>query len=440
MWKYHPALLDAPVPRYTSYPTAAEFHDGPDAGDMDDALQAIGADTPVSLYVHIPYCHEICWYCGCNTGAASRAGRVDAYLESLHREIEIVGRALAGRGRLSRISFGGGSPNAISPAQFIHLCEALRSAFGAASDGLSVEIDPRSFTHEWAGVLGAMGARRVSLGVQTLAAHVQSAIGRVQPAQMIAQAMLWLRAAGIYSINFDLMYGLPEQSLRDLDETLTAAMAMGPDRIALFGYAHVPHLIPRQRRIHSGLLPNPVMRFMQASLGHRILVEAGYVPIGFDHFAAASDPLTSAARCGLLRRNFQGFTDDPAETVIGLGASAISAFPDRLLQNEKNAGRYRMKISAGLMPVSRGVMRSADDQLRGHAIETLLCTGIASLAGWSDIAGIRARLTPFANAGLLSWDKETLQLATDATPYARAIAACLDRYRQPDARRFSNAI
>ncbi|MBY8822089.1 oxygen-independent coproporphyrinogen III oxidase [Sphingomonas colocasiae] len=440
MWTHHPDLLATPVPRYTSYPTAAEFHDGPDTAALEGALAAIGPDAPVSLYVHIPFCREICWYCGCNTGAANRDRRLTAYLEALTAEIAMVGDGLAGRGRLQRISFGGGSPNAIAPTDFIALAEALRVAFGAPKDGLSVEIDPRGFSHEWAGVLGAMGAERVSLGVQTFAEPVQRAIGRVQPAGLIERTTRWLRDAGIGSINFDLMYGLPHQGLADLAETLEMAVAMQAERIALFGYAHVPHLIPRQRRIDGAALPDGTLRFAQAGLGHRMLAESGYAPIGFDHFALPADPIARAARAGTLRRNFQGFTDDPSDVVIGLGASSISMFPDRILQNEKNAGRYRMMVSAGRLPVSRGLFRTAEDRLRGRIIEALLCTGAADTAGLSDRGETEARIAPFVARGLAEWTGATLRLSADAAPYARAIAAAFDTYRQPDARRFSNAI
>ena len=437
---YHPDLLATPVPRYTSYPTAAEFHDGPGSADMTEALEAIAPGTPVSLYVHIPFCREICWYCGCTTGAANRAARLSSYVDALLHEIALAGAALGDRGRVQRISFGGGSPNALAPADFIRLCEALRHAFGDAADGLSVEIDPRGFTREWAGVLGAMEARRVSLGVQTLAEPVQRAIGRVQPAQTIIDAVRWLRAAGVDSLNFDLMYGLPGQDLRDLAETLEVACAMGPDRIALFGYAHVPHLIPRQRRIDAAALPDARLRFDQAALGRRMLGDRGYEAIGFDHFALPGDPIARAARAVILRRNFQGFTDDASETVIGLGASAISVFPDRILQNEKNAGRYRMLLGADRLPVTRGLFRTIEDRQHGAAIESLLCQGVVETRDLPDRAAIVARLCPFVVRGLAAWDGTILRLAADAAPYARAMAAAFDAYRHPDARRFSNAI
>ncbi|MFN3946204.1 MAG: coproporphyrinogen III oxidase, partial [Allosphingosinicella sp.] len=249
-----------------------------------------------------------------------------------------------------------------------------------------------------------------------------------------------LRRASVASLNFDLMYGLPGQTRADLEATLAAAIVMRPDRIALFGYAHVPHLIPRQRRIEATLLPPPDERFLSAERGFEILTAAGYMPVGFDHFALPGDPLARAAAEGRLRRNFQGFTDDPAEISIGLGASAISAFPAFLLQNEKNAGRYRMLVSAGALPVARGLMRSAEDRTRAALIESILCRGDADISRLDDREEVFWRLLPYEERGLVGWDGFTLRLADEARPYARGIAAALDRYRRPAARRFSSAI
>jgi len=215
---------------------------------------------------------------------------------------------------------------------------------------------------------------------------------------------------------------------------------MEPDRIALFGYAHVPHLIPRQRRIDAAALPDARARFDQAAMGRQILSKRGYAAIGFDHFALPGDPIATAARDGRLRRNFQGFTDDASEIMIGLGASAISFFPDRILQNEKNAGRYRMLLGADRLPVTRGLLRTPEDRRRGAAIESLLCHGIAETRDLPDRAAIAARLAPFVAHGLACWDGTVLRLAADAAPYARGMAGAFDAYRQPDARRFSNAI
>jgi oxygen-independent coproporphyrinogen-3 oxidase len=439
MWSYRPELLATPVPRYTSYPTAAEFHGGVGASDMAAALDAVEPGAEISLYLHIPYCHEICWYCGCNTGAANKAQRLTAYLEALHAEIALVAERLGGRATVSRLSFGGGSPNAVAPEDFLRLIDTVASNFPTASPEISVEIDPRSFSGAWARAMAAAGVTRASLGVQTFAPHVQRAIGRVQPLDLVRKAVDQLRTAGVASINFDLMYGLPHQSMEDLQETLAETVAVAPERIALFGYAHVPHLIPRQRRIDASSLPDAEVRFEQARLGHEILTSAAYRSIGFDHFALPQDAIATARQAGALRRNFQGFTEDGSEVLIGLGASAISSFPGAILQNEKNAGRYRMLVSSGRLPAARGVLRSHHDQLRARIIEGLLCSGEADISALC-LGAVLERLRPFRDAGLLTLSGSSVRLAPDALPYARVIAAAFDEYRQPGIRRFSNAI
>ncbi|HXG82221.1 MAG TPA: oxygen-independent coproporphyrinogen III oxidase [Sphingomicrobium sp.] len=438
-WTYYPELLATPVPRYTSYPTAAEFSDKVGARELEAALSEIGSDEPISLYVHIPYCHEICWYCGCNTGAANKAQRLASYLDTLRAEIELVSAKLAGRGRVRRIAFGGGSPNAISPQQFGELLANLRTAFLAHDALLSIELDPRSLSGPWFEAIAAAGIHRASLGVQTLDPKVQRAIGRIQPPGLIENSVEELRYAGVTSLNFDLMYGLPFQGVAELEATLESTIAMRPERIALFGYAHVPHLIPRQRRIDASKLPDAALRFAQAELGHRSLMHAGYDPVGFDHYARPHDPLSLAARQGRLRRNFQGFTDDCAEALIGLGASAISQFPGLIVQNEKNAGRYRIRVSSGLLPAAQGIVRSADDRQRGAIIAQLLCNGETEIRGLitPDLIG---RLQPFLDWGLATIERGRLRLPDYARPYARVIASQFDTYRQPAARRFSSAI
>ncbi|SFK43115.1 oxygen-independent coproporphyrinogen-3 oxidase [Sphingomonas sp. NFR04] len=440
MWTYHPDLLATPVPRYTSYPTAAEFHEGVGPADMAAALDRVDADTELSLYLHIPFCHAICWYCGCNTGAANRTARLDAYLARLSEEIELVARRLGGRGQVGRIAFGGGSPNAIALEAFLRLVTQAKAAFGAGAPVLSVEVDPRGFDAAWAGALAEAGATRVSLGVQTFDPALQGAIGRVQPRGDIAGTVDLLRHAGIESINFDLMYGLPGQTDQMLAESIEESVAMGADRLAVFGYAHVPHLIPRQRRIDATALPGAEVRFAQAALAYEKLAGAGYAAIGFDHFARPGDAIAVAAREGRLRRNFQGFTEDEAEVLIGLGASAISQFPDLLVQNEKNAGRWHMAISSGRFAAARGVRRSVDDQWRAAAIEELLCQGRADLGGIGGRAAIALRLARFAALKLVRWEGSVLLLAPGALPYARVIASAIDSHRGPAATRFSSAV
>lgn len=407
---------------------------------MAAALDRVGAEQILSLYLHIPFCRAICWYCGCNTGAANQTARLDAYLARLHDEIDLVAARLAGRGRIGRIAFGGGSPNAIPPAAFAALVAHMRTAFASEGAPLSLEIDPRGFDADWAGVIADTGVARVSLGVQTFNPILQAVIGRVQPGEAIIRAVTLLRAAGVGSINFDLMYGLPGQDDAALAATLDETIALAPERLAVFGYAHVPHLIPRQRRIDATTLPDAAARFGQAALAHERLTRAGYRAIGFDHFALPHDPLARAAANGMLRRNFQGFTDDPADIVIGLGASAISAFPDRLLQNAKNAGAWHQAIGANRFATARGIHRSPLDQRRGQSIAGLLCRGVADLDALPERDIIRERLRRFEQVGLIAWQGTRVRLATDALPYARSVAAAFDAWRNEEDMRFSHAV
>lgn len=437
MWPYYPDLLEVPVPRYTSFPTAAEFGSGVGADDFVRALEQ--AEGDISVYVHIPFCQSICWYCGCNTGKANRSERLASYLEALHREIALVGERVPASARVRRIAFGGGSPNAISPTAFVRLILALTQSLPLADPVISVELDPRTLDRQWVEAIARVGVSRASLGVQTFDPELQRAIGREQPAELIERCTGWLRGAGVTSLNFDLMYGLPGQDEGKLEATLDQACALAPDRVALFGYAHVPHLIPRQRQIDASALPRARSRFRMAALGRARLLKAGYTPVGFDHFALPGDPLAQAQCAGRLHRNFQGFTDDEAPVLVGLGASAISSFPDLLIQNEKNAGRYRMMLSQDRLPADRGVRRSAEDCRRAAFIENLLCQGRGELENLLDGA-TKARLEPFLVRGLAEIDGKALAVTELGQPYVRAIAALFDPYRQQAPGRFSSAV
>ena len=437
MWPYYPELLATPVPRYTSYPTAAEFVPLRREPVIDALSRAHG---DISLYVHIPFCEQICFYCGCNTARAGKRARLEAYLDALHREIALVGGLLPRSGaRVTRIAFGGGSPNAIAPVDFIRLVDALTAHFPLAEPEWSVELDPRTMSADWAAALRGVGLTRASLGVQTLAAHCQQAIGRIQPEPLIARTTGWLREAGVTSLNFDLMYGLPRQSAADLADTLERSIALGADRVALFGYAHVPHIVPRQKAVATEAMPDQRQRFAMAALGHAQLTAAGYVPVGFDHFALAHDPLAQAAMRGRLQRNFQGFTDDQATTLIGLGASSISQFPGLLAQTEKNSGRYRMLLSQGLLPAERGIVRPPAEQARAALIANLLCRGEATLPV-GELAEKPAALAPFIERGLAALNGSRLAITPDGLPYARTIAALFDPHRAQSDRRFSSAV
>ncbi len=437
MWPYHPDLLATPVPRYTSFPTAADF--GPlDPIAVRDAIEGVEGD--VSLYLHIPFCEKICFYCGCNTGSAGRRQRLESYLVALHREIETIAALLPARTKVRRISFGGGSPNAIEPHEFLALVDAVRAQFDCVDPVLSIELDPRTMDKSWARAIGTAGVERASLGVQTFAGHCQQAIGRVQPEALVLRTVDWLRDAGVSSLNFDLMYGLPGQSRDDLLDTLHRTRVLGADRVALFGYAHVPHIVPRQKVIDASQLPDQAERFAMAALGHDYLCTHGYLPVGFDHFARpGGDPLAHAATDGTLRRNFQGFTDDSTPNLIGLGSSAISGFPGLLAQNEKNSGRYRMLAGEGRITASHGVARSAIDRRNGEIIEQLLCQGQAALT-MGELAAAQSGLQPFLDRALAAVEGGRLIIRQAGLPYARTIAALFDPYRKQSLRQFSSAV
>jgi len=437
MWPYYPDLLATPVPRYTSFPTAAEFESSVGASEQEAALREVEGE--ISLYVHVPFCKKICWYCGCNTGAANRQERVASYLEALKAEARLVSGLLHGRAKAASIAFGGGSPNALSPVQFLQFVECLTVYFKAIETQWSMEFDPRALTPAWGSVLAGVGVTRASLGVQTFSPRLQQAIGRIQPDPLIEQSIEILRQGGVRSLNFDLMYGLPGQTLGDLEASLARTVELGADRVALFGYAHVPHLFARQRKIDASLLPDQPERFAMAEFGYRYLVNEGYVPVGFDHFALPGDPLAQAACAGRLRRNFQGFTDDAAETVIGLGASAISSFRSLIVQNEKNTGRYRMRLSQDRLAGAAGVLRSSKDRVLAEIIEQLLCQGMARIEGRLTESGQRS-LREFIDRGLVDVIGGNLLITRAGLPYARSIAALFDPYRQDAMRRFSSAI
>lgn len=444
---FHADLAARSVPRYTSYPTAAEFTETVGAAEHRAALDALRPNDRISLYLHIPYCHEICWYCGCNTGPVGRVSRLDIYVDALVAEIGVV--ADRARGRVSHVHFGGGSPNALSPDQFERVVAAVRAGFRFTPDAeWAAELDPRHLDADFCRMLAGNGVSRVSLGAQTFDLGIQAKINRLQPFRMVARCVEDLRRAGIAHVNLDLMYGLPGQTLDTIARTVRQARDLAPDRVAMFGYAHLPRMLPRQRMIEDSQLPDAEARFWQSILARDLWLEEGLRPIGFDHYARPDDTLALAAANGELRRNFQGFTDDDADAVIGLGASSISLFPGLITQTEKHVGRYRMKVQNGCLGTTRGIRRSVDDQRRGAVIERLLCDGRVDLIelGWPPavaaqvMAGAAPKLAPMLERGLIRRHGTELIILPDGEPYARLAAAAFDTFRAAEGDRFSKAV
>lgn len=436
-------LADRQVPRYTSYPTAPHFHDGVEAEDYGRWLAAVhDVDAPVSLYVHVPYCRSICRYCACAAKATRRDEPVVAYAERLMREITLVAER-TGRLKVAHIHWGGGTPNLLPPDLFDALVTELCDRFDVAPYAEhAIELDPRHVTRESARRLAGSGVTRASLGVQDFAPEVQSAIGRTQPHRTVAAAVDAVRAAGIGGLNFDLVYGLPRQTLRSVRETAQRAVALGPDRIALFGYAHVPWFRANQRLIDAQDLPDVGLRLELAATAREAIEAAGYVPVGIDHFARSDDSLATAAAWGTLRRNFQGYTTDRAETLIGFGPSSVGRLPAGYVQNAADVGAWARAIDGGRLGVVKGLALTPDDRLRGAVIERLLCgfeadLGAIALAYGASPAALLpalARLEPLIAQDFVRLDGTRLSIVRDAPALARIVASAFDAHLGADAR------
>lgn len=443
------ARYDGRAPRYTSYPTAVQFT--PQVGEAAYRawLADLAPDEPVSLYVHIPFCAQLCWYCGCNTRAVTRRKPLADYLELLLQEIALLAQALPGRLPVQALHLGGGTPNMLSPAELERLIGALREAFAFTPDvEIAAELDPGVLSGDWIAAAGRLGLTRASLGVQNLDPLVQAAVNRPERLEDIAEAVRRLRAAGVRSINFDLMYGLPHQTVASTVATIDALLGLAPERFAVFGYAHVPWMKPHQQLINEGALAGPAGRLAQSDAAARRLTDAGYAPIGLDHFALPSDDLARAQAERRLRRNFQGYTTDAATTLLGLGASAIGSLPQGMAQNQTQELAWRTAVAAGRLPIARGVAVSAEDRFRGEIIERLMCDLEADLPalcarhgrGPEALAAELARLEPFLHDGLAIWDGRRLVVTPAGRPLVRAIAALFDRHLAPAAERHAGTL
>jgi oxygen-independent coproporphyrinogen III oxidase len=441
-------LAERSVPRYTSYPTAPHFTPSVDAAVAGQWLGQLRPDASLSLYLHVPYCRSICTYCGCHTKAARRDDPLDAYTETLLAEIDVVADATPAR-RVTHIHWGGGTPSLLGPDRLTRLVARLAARFDLSSIvEHAIELDPRTVDEPLVAALAACGVNRASLGVQDLNLHVQEAIGRVQPFEVVSACVALLRKHGIDAVNLDLMYGLPQQSVEDVVRTASLAASLAPSRLALFGYAHVPWFKTHQRLIDAASLPGAGERLEQAAAATAALVAEGYDVIGLDHFARPDDPMAIAARNGTLRRNFQGYTTDLADALVGFGASSIGRAPQGFLQNAPDVGAWRRAVEAGQLSVTRGCAVTADDLLRGGVIERLMCDfavdfGTLAEAAQGD-AGLLDDAIPDLQAlqrdGVLELDGRTLRLTTRGRPFMRLAAAAFDVYLRAGKGRHSVAV
>lgn len=425
------------TPRYTSYPTAPHFESGFTDADYRGWLAALDPQEAISLYLHVPYCRQMCWYCGCNMRLAKDYAPVARYLETLLGEIDLLAGALPARLRVSHLHWGGGTPTALSPDDLTRAMDRVRARMDLDDDAeLAIESDPRTLTAAMIARIGALGFTRASFGVQEFDPVVQQAIQRIQPPEMVAAAVNGLRRAGVRGINFDLIYGLPHQRTAMLLDTIDRCHAMTPDRIALFGYAHVPWKAANQKMIHSEALPGPEARAEQAAAAAERLRELGYVAIGLDHFARPDDSLALAAAAGTLHRNFQGYTTDSAKTLLAVGTTGIGCTPSGFVQNLPGVRDWTAAIEAGRLPVAKARAFVDDDRLRGEVIEQIMCQGEVDCAAagrrhgaaedWADAA--LESLAPLVADGAVLIDGRRLQLAPWARPLARVVAAAFDRY------------
>ena len=446
MAQFLPEYALAAVPRYTSYPPANRFDGRIGDADYRRWLAAASGKDTLSLYVHVPFCRALCWYCGCHTMVANRAEQVERYLGALCTEIDEVAGAFSVSVPVVHLHFGGGTPNLLSPEQFSRLIDTLKNRFSFAEDAeIAVEVDPRTLSRDHITGFKAYGVNRVSLGVQDISADVQRLINRVQPFDVVERAVNDLRQAGISGINVDLMYGLPGQTVDHVRHSARAVAGLRPDRFAVFGYAHVPWFKKHQKAIDESRLPGGTERLAQAEAVADELAHAGYQAIGLDHYAHPDDPLCLAQAQGYLRRNFQGYTVDPATMLVGLGASSIGSLPQGFIQNEPHLGRYEKAIADRGLAVARGLQLDDEDRLRGAIIESLMCHLEVDLETFGEaaidaLAAVRPELTRMHEDGLVDHYGSVVRVTEDGRPYVRNVAACFDKDHQVSAGRHSLAV
>lgn len=435
--------LNQSGPRYTSYPTADRFSPNFGIGDYLQAaasVRARGIRHPLSLYVHIPFCDMICYYCACNKVITKNHGKAVVYLDYLKREIAMQGELFAGMNQLDQLHFGGGTPTYLSDAQMDDLMAHLRHWFQFAPDEAgeySIEVDPRTVSVARLRSLRAQGFNRLSLGVQDFDSTVQKTVNRIQPEQITLDLISAARDAHFRSISIDLIYGLPKQTLMTIAQTLTKVIAAAPDRIAIYNYAHMPHLFKPQRRIAEADLPNAETKLDMMFLCIRRLTEAGYVYIGMDHFAKPNDDLAVAQRQGRLHRNFQGYSTHAEAEMISVGVSAISAVGATYSQNEKTLEAYYDHLALGELPIARGIKLNMDDLLRRIIIQMLMCHFELSIASielaypitFHDyFADELTQLAVMQDDGMIQMDKEWLTVTPKGRLLIRNICMVFDRH------------
>ena len=437
--------FDAPGPRYTSYPTADRFVEAFDAAAHGAwlARRSIGGiSRPLSVYVHVPFCASICYYCACNKVITRDHGRAAKYLRYLEKELDLQLAQLSGSRRISQLHWGGGTPTFLSHAELRQLMTMLRARFDFAADGeYAIEVDPRTVDADTMGLLAELGFNRMSLGIQDIDPAVQKAINRIQPVELTRATLAAARAAGFDSVNFDLIHGLPRQSVESFSATLDEVIREAPERIALYSYAHLPERFKPQRRIADHDMPSAETKLSLFLLAVRRLLQAGYVYIGLDHFAKPDDELAVALRTGRLHRNFQGYSTQPECDLLALGVSSISKIGPVYSQNVRTLDEYYDCLDQGHLPVNRGIELNSDDLARRAVIMGLMCQGrvafesieIAYLIDFHDyFASELAEMSAFERAGLVEISRGDITVTPRGRFFLRGICMLFDRYLQAD--------
>ena len=449
---YSRALIQkyaSPVPRYTSYPTAPHFDKSVDTVTVQKWMKNIAQEDPISIYIHIPFCDRLCWFCGCHTKHTLKYKPIRRYLSNLYSEIMLARRYIGKRVTVSHIHLGGGSPSLLKAQDLRLLRRVLDDCFIISSDTeISIEFDPSDLTRESIKPFFEFGLTRASIGVQDFDTDVQTAINRLQSFEKTREVVDILRDCGVRSLNIDALYGLPHQNLDTIESTFDKVIALDPDRIALFGYAHVPWVKPHQKMIEETALPDIYDRFWQNKLGSLILQGEGYTQIGIDHFAKPGDSLALDYQNRKVRRNFQGYTNDNAKTLIGFGTSAISQFAEGYAQNVKDAHSYHRVLSGNQLPIERGLSFSASNLAYGGAISELMTYFSLTLSSLNSEFGSRAlpifkRADEIARAdseGFFVKTRKGYRITPRGRPFTRTIASYFDEYLDANHAKYSVAV
>ena len=435
------AGLPASGPRYTSYPTADRFHNGFGETEYANALElrGLGAlNKPLSLYIHIPFCNTICYYCGCNKIITKDKSRADAYIEYLEREMDLLAPHLNGRHQLAQLHFGGGTPTFLSDEQLERVFAMIRKHFQLIPSGeYSIEIDPRKVSRDTVFHLGRLGFNRMSVGIQDFDPKVQAAVNRIQTVEETREVIEAAREAGFKSVSVDLIYGLPHQSLESIKPTIDTVLALDPDRLALYHYAHLPHIFKPQRRIDTEAVPGSEEKLDILQYAVHTLTARGYVFIGMDHFAKPDDELAVALREGWLQRNFQGYSTYADCDLVAIGVSSIGKIGSTYSQNERDIDAYYAAIDAGRLPIMRGYQLNRDDILRRSIIQDLMCRFALDFQLYESMFGIPfaqyfkaelADLQQLAQLGLITMRGNGLKVTPKGRFLIRNIAMVFDHH------------